>query len=244
MSREEAAYFARLLERAPAPRWKPYRPFRATARLRTPISVTTPWIAFDGLLFHLRLLDLLGRDFYLLPGKLSLAEQMPEERWTIPLARTGSIWHGSASVIEPDTVRVTKTYKRFEDRWTEGLTLKRVRQGHGHYRAYMMSQPYIPARTVTWWGCGDVAEVERLLRAHVVGLGNDFRIGWGAVSAIDVEEVPEDLSLIRDGKAARALPVSMCEQYGDAAFLAYKPPYWDPRNVALCVPPGARCKLR
>lgn len=36
----------------------------------------------------------------------------------------------------------------------------------------------------------------------------------------------------------------MCDEYEDAVYLAYKPPYWDPRNVALCVPPGARCKLK
>jgi len=226
------------------PEWGPHRPFRVTVRLRTPISVTTPWIAFDGLLFHLRLLDVLGRDFYLLPVKFNIADHMPQVPWSIPLARTGPVWHGSASVFEPDTVRVTHSYKRFEDRWTEHLAIKRVRQGSGHYRAYMMAQPYIPARTVTWWGCGDVEEVERLLRTYVVGLGNDHRIGWGAVSAIEVEEVPEDLSLVRGGKAARALPVAMCEDYEDAAFLAHRPPYWDPRNVVLCVPPGTRCRLK
>jgi hypothetical protein len=245
VSREEAAYFARLLERVPVPQWGPFRPFRVTVGLRTPISVTTPWIAFDGLLFHLRLQDVLGRDFYLLPAKFNLADHLSEQHWTIPLAKTGPVWHGSASVFEPETaVRVTRTYKRFEDRWTEHLAIKRVQHGRGHYRAYMMAQPYIPAHTVAWWGCGDIAEVERLLRTYVVALGNDHRVGWGAVSTIRVEEVPEDLSLIRDGRASRTLPVSMCKSYQDATYLAVRPPYWHPGNVALCVPPGVPCRLK
>ncbi len=242
---DEARYFADKLRRAPPPRWGPFRPFEVTAQLRTPISVTAGWIALDGLLLHLRLLDVLGRDYYLLPAKLNLQGLLPEEQWAVPLARTGPVWHGSVSVFEPASQTfATKTYKRFETRWTGELREKRVESGRGRFRAYALTQPYIPAARVRFWGCGDVAEVRRLLTTYVQALGNDHRIGWGAVNSIEVTECSEDLSLVCGGRAARALPVDMCEDYGDAAYLAYRPPYWHPANVTLCVPPGARCTLR
>jgi len=42
----------------------------------------------------------------------------------------------------------------------------------------------------------------------------------------------------------RPLPVEFCESYEEVAPLPYKPPYWEKRNVWMCVPPFTRCELK
>lgn len=243
-SRDEAGYFSARLARNPRPVWGRFRPFCLVCEMGAPVSLAHPWMAFDSFMAHLVLLDGLGEDFFITPKKRDLAclgaYSIP------PLAQTGDVYHGSVSIFEPEPegYRVTSIYKRFEEAGTERLRQKRIYMGQGYFRAYVMRKVYVPARRVVFYGCGDVDAVARLVRDYVVGLGDDFRIGFGVVRSWRIEEMPEDWSLVRDGIAMRPIPVDMCDEYEDAVYLAYKPPYWNPRNVALCVPPGARCKLK
>ena len=86
--------------------------------------------------------------------------------------------------------------------------------------------------------------MQRLIETYLVGLGNDVRIGFGAIRDVAFEQIEEDWSIVAGGVAMRPIPVEMCAEYEDAAYLPYKAPYWSPHNVVLCVPPGARCKLK
>ena len=69
-------------------------------------------------------------------------------------------------------------------------------------------------------------------------------MGWGAVSTVTVTPMEENWALTRDGLAMRPIPVRYAKSYSDAVPLAWKPPYWSPDNVELCVPPGAEVELR
>ncbi len=239
----EIKYFSALAAKAPPVRWGRFVPFKVTFKMGSPVCVTTPWVSFDGLLAHLMLMDAFGRDFFITPKKLNLMPYLPMTRH-IPLKKTGAVHHASVSQFEPYSVRVTQIYKRFEERWAERLNRRRIHAGSGHFRAYAMRQPYIPCEKVVFYACGDMDIVQRFIEEYLVGLGNDTRIGFGAVRDVQFENLDEDRSLVADGVAMRPIPVEMCADYDDAAYLPYRPPYWAPENVVLCVPPGARCRLR
>lgn len=242
---DEVTYFRHRLEAAPPVRWGRFVAFKVTFKLGSPVCVTTPWISFDGLLAHLLLLDALGEDFFITPKKLDLSSYFPHNRRLLPLKRTGPVYHASVSQFVPNVpVRKDTIYKRFEERWTDGLRQTRIRQGSGHFRAYAMAQPYVPAREVVFYAFGDVELIRRLVENYIYGIGNDFRIGYGAVRDVRFERMEEDWSLVASGVAMRPLPVEMCAEYDDTAYLPYRAPYWSPKNVALCVPPGARCRLK
>lgn len=249
----EARYFHERLNAAPPLRPGRARSFALTFELGAPVCLTTPWIALDGLLAHLVLLDGLREDYFITPKKLELRFDPRTSRRWVPLTRhpvplpgdPGGIFQASVSHFEPPTpIPVTTIYKRFEPGGTERLRHQRIRLGQGPYRAYMLTQPYVPARRVTFYGRGDLGLVARLVGEYVYALGNDFRIGFGAVRRWQIAETPEDWSLVRDGIAMRPIPVELCADWEDAAYLAYRPPYWSPRNVRLCVPPGAWCRLK
>lgn len=242
--KEEIRYFQEKVAQAPPLRWGRFVPFKVTFKMGSPVCVTTPWISFDGLIAHLLLLDSLGRDFFITPKKLNLSPYLPHNRRLLPLKKTGAIYHASVSQFVPNNLRATKIYKRFEEQWAYGLKQKKIRQGQGHFRSYMITQPYIPAKEVVFYAFGCLDTIRRLFDAYLVGLGNDYRIGFGAIRRIDYEVMDEDWSLVANGVAMRPIPVEMCTEYDDAAYLAYKAPYWSPKNVTLCVPPGGRCKLK
>jgi len=246
MMMDEIKYFQHVASLAPPLRWNRFIPFKITFKLRTPVCVTTPWINFDGLLGHLIMMDTFGQDFFVLPKKLNLTPYLEQvgNRRLLPIKKTGEIYHCSVSLFSPHSIHLTQIYKRFEERWAGNLRQKKIRIGSGHFRAYAMKEVYIPAKEIIFYVNGDMKLIERLIRSYLVSLGNDNRIGFGAIKNIVFEEMEEDWSLVANGIAMRPIPVSMCEEYDDATYIAYKGPYWEPRNVALCVPPGARCKLK
>lgn len=243
----EIEYFSRAArERYTELRHGRYVPFRITIRVGAPVALTAPWIMLDGLLGHLLLINRLGPDFYITPKKINITPFLPPEtRALIPLRKTGDIYHASASVfVPPAQYRVTKYYKRFEALYADGLRKKRIDVGRGHFRGFMMRQVYVPCREVVFYGCGDLSIIRYLMDTYLVSIGDNGRVGWGAVREITYEEIEEDLSLVANGTAMRPIPVEMCSQYEEAVYLPYRSPYWDPTNVRLCVPPGARCKLK
>lgn len=240
----ERKYFYDCVAQAPPLRWGRFIPFKVTFKMGSPVCVTTPWISFDGLLAHLLLLDALGEDFFITPKKLDLSGSLPHNRRLLPLKKTGDIYHASVSQFVPNSLRVTHIYKRFEERWADNLKNKRISLGSGRFRSYVLTQPYIPCREVIYYVMGDLDLIRRFIEEYVCGLGNDYRIGFGAIRDITWEPIEEDWSLTADGVAMRPIPVEMCSEYEDAAYLPYKAPYWSPRNVVLCVPPGARCRLK
>ncbi len=241
---DEKQYFHDRIAQAPPIKWGRFVPFRITFKMGSPVAVTMPWINFDGLIAHLMLLDALGDDFFITPKKLNLTDSLPHNRRLLPIKKTNGIYHASVSIFVPNNLRVTHIYKRFEDRWTDKLKAKKISLGSGKFRSYILAEPYVSCREVIYYVFGDMNIIRNLIEDYLFGLGNDCRIGFGAVRDILFEELDEDLSLTAGGIAMRPIPVEMCEEYEDSAYLAYRAPYWNPKNVALCVPPGARCRLK
>ncbi len=241
---QEIRYFINKMVDLPTVRWERFKTFKITFHLGSPICVTTPFLHLDAILSHLLLMDSLKDDFFILPRKLNISRYLPKNCRMIPVLKTGDIYHCSSAQFIPNNLHVDTIYKRFEEKWTENLKAKKIRIGSGHYRSYMMKQPYVSCQKVIFYARGEMNYCQRLIDGYMYGIGNDYRIGFGAIRKIEYEETPEDWSIVANGIAMRSIPVEMCSEWEDAAYLPFRSPYWEPKNVGLCVSPGSKCKLK
>ena len=113
----------------------------------------------------------------------------------------------------------------------------------GFFRDYSIQHIYIPTQTVTFYVCGDV-EILKKICSRVTGLGDNTRIGWGAVRKFEIEKLDQDQSLVYNNIAMRPIPDSVLVKSSEKVSIAWKPPYWAPESIGLCAPPGARVKLK
>jgi len=218
-----------------------YTPLKITFFMRTPICLTYPFIHFDALLAHLTLRrkDPLG--YRCLPSKkvVKSCGDTP-----LPLKKHHSIYHASISFFDTSDAYTTTIYKRFCERYLNlrKIKKKRIDKSRGLFKDYMISLVYIPARKVTFYACGNADEIKTLLQG-LPALGKKTAIGYGFVKSFEIKEIDKDYSIIKDGKAMRAIPIKFLRSASDIARLAYKAPYWASENTDLCATPGASVKL-
>jgi len=218
-----------------------FSPLEVTFDMSTPIALAHPYISFDGLLANVLLKDILGDNFYNLPSKepINFSQYLK-----LPLKLYGDIYHSSVSIFDITDFYITTVYKRFCEEYLGHLSIrkKRIHRGSGFYKDFMIRLPYIPTKTVKFYCNGNLDEVFRLANM-VTHLGKKTAYGFGQVKSVNVKEIDNDISLTRDGMAMRPIPVSMVKEFEDQVMLACKFPYWDKRNVRLCVPPNAKVRL-
>jgi len=103
------------------------------------------------------------------------------------------------------------------------------------------------AHYVQWYCVGDQGAIADLL-TRVVHIGKKQAQGFGYVLSWNIERAPENYALFgADGHPARALPLCYIrERFGSwpiewtLARRAFRPPYWDIRNVTdVFMPPVA-----
>ena len=199
------------------------------------------WYHGDALLAVQLMHEILGDHFHDLPAK----QPWPVGDWlSLPLKKTGDVYHSSVGLLDSDLLKTTTIYKRFAEDERVLLRTKRIRKGSGKFRDFMMKLPYSTTKTVTFHMNGDIDEVKRVL-STVAHIGKKAAIGGGEVIGLQVSAIDEDRSLISDGKAAREIPCEMLKSYdlGYVMLRSYKFPYWDLGNVTECVVPGGACRL-
>jgi CRISPR type IV-associated protein Csf3 len=111
----------------------------------------------------------------------------------------------------------------------------------GAFRRWRNSLLVVSAPYCRFWFRGDRAAVEDLL-AGLSHVGARRAAGFGKVADVAVRPCPHDLTTTSpQGFAMRPLPVDEAPEgaKGMAAWAAYRPPYWDPANAALCYLPPA-----
>lgn len=217
-----------------------WQPFELRCRLATPVALNHPWLHLDGILAHLIQLRVRGRDYYNLPSKVP--NPAPSgHRYTELLARTGDLVHASVSFFEPEPQLFTLGYfKRFEAERFPGR--RKLPRGTGYYRDWMLRWVLVSAEWCVFYGRGDLVLLTELLDG-LTHLGNDTRVGWGRVERWELRPLPEDRSLVYQGRAMRPIPIRFLRSYADVVPLAWKPPYWAAEHVELCAPPGAEVEL-
>lgn len=217
------------------------QPYRVRFMLATPVALNHPWLHWDGILLHLMQLRLRGRDYYALPTKVPAPPPL-EDELRRRLGLDGPIPRASISFFGPEArMSAQHYYKRFEER---GFPAKRrIPVGSGHYRQHNLLWVLVSAAWCEFYGYGDIDLVEELLQL-LPGLGNDVRVGWGAIASWSIEPLPEDRSLVCDGRAMRPIPVRFLAEWDDEVPLAWRAPYWAAEHVERCAPPGTRVRLR
>jgi hypothetical protein len=209
-------------------------PLKVTFFLRTPVALGFPWIFFDSLLAHVALREELGERYYSLPTKIPV-DRVPE----LPLKRWRGVYVASVSMFEPEAeLAVYQFYKRGDFPFPKG----KIRRGSGFFKDFIVRAPYVPAHRVVFYATGELDEVKRLV-GKVAALGKERNVGFGAVREVRVEEVEEEWGLVRGGLAMRPIPVKLLRSYEDAAYLAYRPPYWAKESVDLCAVPFTHVEL-
>jgi len=209
-------------------------PLKVAFFLQTPVALGFPWIFFDSLIAHVALREELGERYYSLPTKIPV-DRIPD----LPLKRWRGVYVASVSIFEPETeLAVYQFYKRGDFPFPRG----KIRRGSGFFKDFIIRAAYVPAHKVVFYATGELEEVERLVK-KVSALGKERNVGFGAVKEVRVEETEEEWGLVRDGLAMRPIPVKLLRRYEDAAYLAYKPPYWAKESVDLCAVPFTHVEL-
>jgi len=248
MKKEELQYFVqkaerRLLElrkRLPLP--FRYEPLEITFHLASPITLSHPWMHFDGLIYHLLFREVLGEDYFLLPRKFPFNALQDELDKIQPIKiDSNGLYHASVSFLDADVKKLGVYRKRFEDRWYSGR--KKIYRGSGIFRDWSIQHLYLPTSKIRFYVLSD-RNMLKVLCELVTGLGNDTRVGWGAVRRFEIRKMEKDCSIVHQGIAMRPIPLFFLEYASEKVPLAWKPPYWARENVAFCAPPGAQVILR
>jgi hypothetical protein len=228
--------FLKGLEETPTP--TNFKPCKITFFLSSPLSLTHPWLHFDGVVSYLQMRKTLKEDFFLLSRKTRYTFPLHKK---FPIAYYKNIPCASVSILESSKYKLEVMYKRFEDRWAGGK--RKVYRGSGAFRDFMLQHLYVPTRTVVFYAKADLEILKDLLK-DLIGLGDNWRIGWGAMRDFVIEEMEEDWSIVANGVAMRPIPTAFLKSCEDTALLAWKPPYWDTSNVEECAVPGSRVEFK
>ncbi len=219
-----------------------YEPLQITFYMSSPIALCHPWMHFDGLIGHILMISALGEDYFVLPRKFPFNRLLRKiEIPPFPIKEAYGMFHSSISFFDTDHKALEILYKKFEDRWAGGK--KKIFKGSGYFRDYMIQHIYIPTRTVIFYVCGDRDVLDELC-SRITGLGDNTRVGWGAVRRYEIETISEDWSIVKDGIAMRPIPEWFLEYASEKIALGWKSPYWAPENTAICAPPGAEVRLK
>lgn len=218
-----------------------FQPFKVEIKLGTPLLLANPYIHGDSVLMALLMKRVLGDEYYNLPAK----SPIPVDKiLKLPLKQTKGVYHASVSQFDTDIIKTETVYKRFDEEHLDKVKTRitKVRLGQGFYKNYMMKFPVIPTKTVTFYYNGSMRECENILN-DLTAIGKKTDIGYGIVRKITFEETEQDYSFVKDGKCMRPFPAKDFEgEYGIpsvAQRLAWKAPYWDKKNIAMCAAPGA-----
>lgn len=105
----------------------------------------------------------------------------------------------------------------------------------GRYKQHKVEFELVYTDKIIYYLNGDYEYIEKLLQ-NLNFIGKKTSIGWGKIFSIEMEELKEDYSLFKDGKASRHLPD--IPKYNNTNMyrlnIPLTPPYWRSCNdIAL-----------
>ena len=218
-----------------------YTPLQISFKVRPPVFLAHPWLYFDSLVQYLSMREALGELFYILPSD----QVLPVEDLQLPIKKTDDVYHASISIFDKAPLYQSTIYKRFQDKNVDKLKPRqrqgRVHTDRGYFKDFMINLPFITPNTITFYTCADRSDLERLL-PHLNSLGKKGAIGGGKILDMEIEDAETDYSFFKDGKIMRPIPHEMARTFPlmeGSQFMnaSYKPPYWDKRNIKMCLVP-------
>ena len=205
--------------------------FLLTVRLNTPVVLGDGFFTLDALLAALLFEEC---------GDVETAHAQ------VPLRRTGDLFHGSAAFldrVDRQDVSFVANLRAAHSLDPElilknrrGGTHRKIdatrRQGFG---AVMNSYKAYFSAGITWYGEGDTAEIERLMK-RLTFIGKRRASGFGEVARFELQTGDCDGLTGPFGEPLRPIPVELspCPPDTLTAEAAWRPPYWHPETRAIC----------
>ena len=222
---------------------KKYEPLEIKISLQSPLSISHPFLHFDGLVAHLLLKKCLSDDYYSLPSKEPIDFGL-----RLPIKKTLELYHASVSFFDAeimDIITRSVIYKRF---YENPLLMKKIKNkaveiGKGMFKNFLISLAVFPIKNLNFYCNADKKIIEDLMQ-DLTTLGKKTSIGYGFIDKIEIKKIKHDYSIIKNNVCMRPIPISYLEHYDEITKLAWKPPYWDKRNVRLCSIPFTNVRLR
>lgn len=197
-----------------------YKRYKVTATLKNSV-VINGHLYLDGILSYARLKRAIGDDIYNLP------ESPDPIEIALPLSQKDEVYLCSKARLYRQVVQPNRWRKRFDSTKAEKyMEPKKVDTARGIHKNYDMPISVTVTPKISWIVVGDKKEIGLLLK-EITHIGKKGSQGYGIVKKWSVE--------LTDEKGERHFPVEEIKEGDVAEFAAYKPPYWLPQNVKLCV---------
>jgi len=178
------------------------QPFKARFNLASPI-VAADGIRLDALIMKYYLQEIGWTD-----------ETIPEhETWRhvdLPLEKIhfgdGFYYAASHGIWENQVIFKDRFFKRINTGLILGSDINNVNTGSGKYCRAVKEYEDIEVKFVDFYGCGDLAICEKLLK-KVTAVGGLRKNGKGMVDSFEFISIPDDYSISMNGVLTRDVPV-------------------------------------
>lgn len=227
-------------------------PLRVSARLGAPIVYFGDGLYLDSLVALACYRDMEPEEQRALPPLQSAWAddfELPLQRWAVEASapiyvddrlfeetpeiiegtKHGRIWGWRSSAVcakwlqqGTHTVRKRTALKELS-RYSPAAG--RVQTASGRFKSWQKPYPTRFACELVWYCVGELAELERLLSAHVTHIGKLGGAGLGRVLEWAVEPIPDDYSLMRGEQLMRVMPFGYDAVGGIVCTETIRPPY-------------------
>lgn len=108
----------------------------------------------------------------------------------------------------------------------------------GKYKNEFYSIERVGIDSITYYVRGKQDRIEELLK-KLSFIGKKSSLGWGKVSRIEISEVRNDYSILKDNKLMRNIPVENSLDFQDKKISLFRltHPYWSRTNLEECYMP-------
>jgi len=220
---------------------------RVRAYLRTPI-VSDEWLPLDGVLLYQHVRSDIGVQEFSISGASILTQPKgePIKGGRMPIAIVhGKDWYYRCSWAQWGPHADGQDYwsKRFDMTHASLIDFNgkrgRVDTSAATYKAYRMLVFYRSALWVEWYMKCDENWLRNIL-PMITHLGKKTSQGWGRVMNWEIEPIEKDMSIWKEGKLMRGIPIIDLPKDFVPSRIGYygvRPPYWDNRNQMELVLP-------
>ncbi len=212
--------------------------YKITFQLKTPICFQEP-IMFDGLIAYAYAQEN-SKEANI--SRLSYSKDQLIDFDPMPITKH-SDGYFMASWMMYDKNGIIEYLGSWKKRWANefdyladfGKNIRKVRINNADFKSYDMPVRLVDLKEVWFYfQSNDVAEVERLLNTHIIGLGKKISQGNGLISSFVIE--PLDYDPFK--KIIRPIPVKEVPTNFkgelNLVYTGYYPPYWMPDNQVFC----------
>ncbi len=151
---------------------------------------------------------------------------------------SGSIWYVDSPVTLDNSMIIKSIERDKYIKWTAGT--RNIAAASGPYKRYCLNLDTITVDSIYFYIRGDKNIIEHLCsRIHAVGKKQS--IGYGIVSDIRIDTIPEDKGFILSkGNPSKPVPASLFKNAvtDRIAFYRTTPPYYLPTDKQCCYMPS------